>query len=61
MTSVSKNIFTDKLEDMAHKQNNTNHRTIKMKPVNKRSSTDFDFNKENNNEDPKFKGGKIRI
>ena len=44
-----------------NKYNNT-YRTIKMKPVDVKSSTNTDFNKENNKEDPKFKvGGQVRI
>ena len=39
MTSVSKNVYIDKLDDIVNKYNNTNHRTIKMKPVNIKSST----------------------
>ena len=45
----------DKLDDTVNKCNNTYHSTIKMKPVNIKSSTDIDSNKENNNEDPKSK------
>ena len=33
------------------------HRAIKMKPVDVKSSTYNDFNKENNKEDHKFKNG----
>ena len=33
MTSVSKNVYTDKLDDVVNKFNNTYHSTIKMKPV----------------------------
>ena len=32
MTSVLKNIFIDKLDDIVNKYNNTYHSTIKMKP-----------------------------
>ena len=31
MTSVSKNAYIDKLDDIVKKHNNTNHSTIKMK------------------------------
>ena len=34
MTSVSKNVYTDKLDDAVSRYINTYHRTIKIKPVN---------------------------
>ena len=33
MTSISKNVYIDKLDDIVNEYNNTYHRTIKMKPV----------------------------
>ena len=33
MTSISKNVYIDKLDDIVDEYNNTHHRTIKMKPV----------------------------
>ena len=33
MTSVSKNVYIDKLDDRVGEYNNTYHRTIKMKPI----------------------------
>ena len=33
MTSISKNVYIDKLCDVVKKHNNTYHRTIKVKPV----------------------------
>ena len=33
MTSVSKNVYIDKLDDIINGYNNKYHRTIKMKPV----------------------------
>ena len=33
MTSISKNVYIDKLDDIVNKYNNTYHSTIKMKPV----------------------------
>ena len=38
-TSVSKNGYINKLDDIVKKYNNTYHRTIKIKPVNVKSST----------------------
>ena len=49
MTSISKNVYIDKLDDIVNKYNNTYHRTNKMKPVKKI--------KEINDEDSKFKFG----
>ena len=45
MTSVSKNVHIDKLDDIINKYNNTHHSTIKMKLVDAMSSTYVDFNK----------------
>ena len=55
MTSVSKNVYINKLADIADKYNNTYHSTIKIKHVDVKSSAYIDFNKENNEKDPKFK------
>ena len=33
MTSISKNVYIDKLDDIVNKYNNKYHRIIKMKPV----------------------------
>ena len=33
MTSISKNVYIDKLGDIVKKYNNTYHTSIKMKPV----------------------------
>ena len=57
MTSVSKNVYIDKFDDIVDKYKNTYHSTIKMKPVDVKSSTYIDFSKENNNKDPTFKVG----
>ena len=56
---ISKNVYIDKLDDIVDKYNNTYHSTTKMKPVDVKSSTYIDSNKENNNKDPKFKIGEI--
>ena len=42
MTSISKNVYIDKLDDIVHKYSNTYHRTIKMKPVDVKPSICFD-------------------
>ena len=62
MTSISKNVFIDKLDDIAHKYNSAKHRTIKMKPIDVKGNTYIDFGKEVNDNDPKFKvGDRVRI
>ena len=33
MTSISKNVYIDKLDDIVNEYNSTNHRAIQMKPV----------------------------
>ena len=45
MTSVSKNVYIDKLDDIVGEYNNTYHRTIKMKPVDVKDNTYIDFKK----------------
>ena len=55
MISISRNLYIDKLDDIVNKYNNTYHSTIKMKPVNVRSSTYINSSKEINAKDPKFK------
>ena len=62
MTSISKNVYIDKLDDIVHKYNNKKHRTIKTKPLDVKDNTYIDFGKEVNNNDPKFKiGDHVRI
>ena len=52
-------MYIDKVDDIVGKHNNTYHSTIKMKPVDLKSSTYIDYSKEVNDEDPKFKIGDI--
>ena len=54
ITSTSKNMYVDKLDDIVNKYNNAYYRTIKMKAVDLKLSTYIDFNKENDKENPKF-------
>ena len=63
MTLVSKNVYTDKLDDIVDEyNNNTYHRTIKMKPVDVKDNTCIYFKKEVSDKDPKFKvGDHVRI
>ena len=59
---MSKNVYIDKLDDMANNYNNTYHSTIKKKPVDVENNTYIDFKNDVNDVDPKFKAGDhIRI
>ena len=62
MTSISKNVYIDKLDDIVDEYNNTYHATIKMKPTDVKDNTYINTSKEINNKDPKFKvGDHVRI
>ena len=62
MTSISKNVYIDKLADIVDEYNDTYHKTIKMKPIGVKFYTYIDFEKEVNDKDPKFKvGDYVRI
>ena len=62
MTSISKNVYTDKLDDIVRKYNSTYHTSIKMSPVDVKDNTYINFKKEVNDKDPKFKvGDPVRI
>ena len=57
MTSISKNVYIDKLDDIVDEYNNTYHTTIKMKPADVKDNTYINTGKEINNKDCKFKVG----
>ena len=57
LTSMSKNVYIDKLDDIVGEYHNTYHRTIKMKPVDVKDNTHIDFEKEFNDKNRKFKIG----
>ena len=62
MTSISKNAYIDKLDDIVDEYNNTYHRAIKMKPTDVKDNTYIEFGEEVNDQDPKFKvGDHVRI
>ena len=46
-----------KLADIVDQYSNAYHRTLKMKPVEANSGTSIDFDKKDNNEDPKLEAG----
>ena len=58
ITSISNNVYIDKLDDIVKEYNNKYH----MKPVDVTDNTYIDFKKEINNKDSKFKvGDYVRI
>ena len=62
MTSISKNVYIDKLDDIVYEYNNTYHTKVKMKPIDVKDNTYNNTSKEINNKDPKFKvGDHVRI
>ena len=62
MTSISKNVYIDKLDDIVNEYNNTYHGTIKMKPVDVTSGNYVEYNVNSNDKDPKFQvGDHVRI
>ena len=54
MTSVSKNFYIDKLDEIVDRYNNTYHNTIKMKPVDVKSSVYIDSSTKISDKEPKF-------
>ena len=62
MTSILKKVYIDKLNDIVNKYSNAYHRTLKMKPIDVKTTTYIDFDIEDNDKDPKFKvGDHVRI
>ena len=48
MTSITKNVYNDKLDDRVNKYDIAYHSTIKLKPLDIKSRKYNDFGKENN-------------
>ena len=62
MSSTSKNVYINKLNDIVNKYNNKKHRIIKMKPIDVKDNTYIAFDKEVNDKGPKFNvGDHVRI
>ena len=57
ITSISKNVYINILDDIVDEYNNTYHTTIKMKPIDVKDNIYINTSKEINNKDPKFKVG----
>ena len=54
MTSISKTVYIDKLDDIVNEYNNTYHRTIKMKPIDVKDNTYINMDKKVNDKKSKF-------
>ena len=62
MTSISENLYIDKLYDIVNEYNNTYHEAIKMKPVDVKSGNYVEYNVNFNDKYPKFQvGDHVRI
>ena len=61
MTSVSKNMYINKLDNIVNKYNNTYHRKIKLKPVDVKDNTYINFSKKVNEEKLKILNLKLVI
>ena len=48
MTTISKNVYYDVLDDIVGKYNNTYHRTIKIKPKDVKDDSFAEYNEEPN-------------
>ena len=57
MKAVSENVYIDKLSDIVYKSNNTDHRALKAKPFEGKTSAYIDRDVESNDKDPRFKVG----
>ena len=55
MTSISKNVYIDKLDDIVNEYNNTYLRTIMIKPADVKDNAYIDFEKEVIDKDPNLK------
>ena len=62
MTSITKNVYIDELDNIVKKYNNTYHVSFKIKPIDVKDNTYIGFKKEVNDKNPKFKvGDHVRI
>ena len=55
MTTISKNVYIDVLNDLINEYNNTINRTVKMKPIDVTNDSYVEYKEESNKKDPKFK------
>ena len=62
MTATGKNVYYNVLDDVVNKYNNTEHSTIKMKPIDVGDNNKRVFIDEHNEKDSKFKvGDRVRV
>ena len=62
MTAISKNVYSDVLDDIVKKYNNTYHSTIKIKPIDVKDNNFTKYIEESNEKDPNFEiGDNVRI
>ena len=62
MTTISKNVYFDVLNDIVDEYNNIYHKTIKMKPIDVKSDSFPEYNEESNEKNSEFKvGDHVRI
>ena len=54
MTTVSKNVYFDVLDDIVNKYSNTVHKIIKMKPIDVTSDSCAEYKEDSNEKHPKF-------
>ena len=54
MTLLSKNLYIGNVADIVMECNNIYHTTLKMQPIDVKSSTYIQFDAENNDEDPRL-------
>ena len=59
MTSISKDGYIDKLDDIANKYDNKYHSTIKMKTLDVKSNKYISSSEGINDQDPKLKNGDL--
>ena len=57
MATVDKNIYSDVLDDIVKKYNNTYHSSIEMKPKDGRNDSFAEYKEESNQKNPKLKIG----
>ena len=55
MTSILKNVYINKLNDIGNEYNNAYHITIKTNPTDVKDNAYINIGKEVNDKDPKFK------
>ena len=62
MTTISKNIYIDVLNNIVNKYNNTVHETNKIKLIDVTNNSYVEYNEESHKKNPKFKvGDRVRI